>query len=618
MILELSRSIFTWAIILPSIFFLGSRFQPIVITKDTTLRGVLYCALGMACLSFSVILFSAFHLLNPTAIWSFLIILVLLQYRSFKSLTGWLRSVISDLTSAKTISGKFLNWCFALSCVALLIGTLTPETGGDALTYQLNLPKGFLLKGSIQPDYYDLNSYLSLFMNYLYLIGLATGGVYTAKLFHFFCGFLLFVAVKRTIAEEIKHDGIATFFGLVVWLTPTIYNLLSTAYVDGAVTFYVFLALYVLIKAFDQASWKSFLLSGFLLGCAVAIKYTAMFSFLGLFGLWLFELIKRRQPLESCKYFFIWFISFSIACGYWFVRNLIMTGNPVFPYAASVFHTAPLAGTQYQTYGIGKSFFDFLSIFWTMFYSPTAFGSFGSRIGIFYFLFLPFLLVGAFFVPRSRKFLVFILFFMISWFYVCQAHRYVLPVLPAVSVAGALGFYKCCSMASPKMEKILKTLVGSVGLIILVVYLLEGMFHYRYAYLLFSGRWNTDTYLLKMERTWPISKWVNKELPVQSKLLVVEEPRQFYFDRPIMREVYLKYRTHYDQASNNVESTSKLLKSLGISHILTTADVLRQDTMGTKEPIGSLLQSHFATMVYSVQSQNIRDEKYVYEVYHLN
>lgn len=618
MLHELLSAFLSWALILPAVFGIGCRFRFLIRTESHLLAGVLYFAIGMACLSYSLLFLGAFQILNPFAIWILLAASFLIGAHSFKGFLNWLKVLFENLKGDASWHSKILSGLFWISFLVILIGSLSPEIGGDALCYHLNLPKVFLSKGSLAPDYYDLNSYFPLFMYNLYLLGLATGGAVAAKLFHLFFGFLLFLTIKLVISEETKNATVAYFVALVVWLTPAIYNILSASYIDVALVFYVFLALVVITQQLGRSAQKIFFLSGFFVGCGIAIKYLAVTAALGLVVICLLETAKSRRPLELLTHFSLWCVGFAVGCGYWIVRNWVVTRNPIFPYLASVFGTESIPDLHFhlQT-GAGKDWFSFLSVFWNMFYQPHAFGSFESRIGIFYFLFLPFFLLAVFFVPRSRFYALFAVVVLISWFYTAQVPRYMLSVLPAMAVTSSFGLVWLDSRLSHATKSAVRLLVGGAGLVVLSGYLLAGIYHYRYSYLLFSRQWSRGEYLRKMERTIPLAEWINGHLSREVKILVEVETRQYYIERPVIRDVFLRYRTHYDQKGLSPEAMRNFFKELGITHFLTSEPEGKEGFTRKKGAWQELLTSSYVRKVKSIMSENIRDARYLYELYEL-
>jgi hypothetical protein len=66
-------------------------------------------------------------------------------------------------------------------------------------------------------------------------------------------------------------------------------------------------------------------------------------------------------------------------------------------------------------------------------------------------------------------------------------------------------------------------------------------------------------YFLKMERTYPVAEFINNTLPEDSLLIVVFEPRLFYFDRKILIYDIWK-RTHRENLTDYINGRLELSK----------------------------------------------------------
>lgn len=616
MIDQISVAILTWMIILPASFLSGSAAKRWFDAKDNILNGVIACALGFAILSYGVVGLSYTVGLRSSFIWGFLAALLLIRLKQLPEYIGWLRAIIYNFSWLDPSYPRLLLSLSWIAIAVLFLAAMTPEIGGDALVYHLNLPKGFLTQGSLAPNPEDLNSYFPLFMNNLYLIGLATGGVLTAKLFNFFIGFLMWLALQRIVYRETAQTYLALAAGSIFLLTPVFYNLFSTTYVDPAVAFYTFLSVFLFIHAASEKKRGLFLISGFLIGCAFSIKYLAVISLLAFSMLWVWWALQARNSKLFLTSLFFWSAGLLLAGGYWIIRNWLTLHNPIFPYLSSVFGTAEVPGSRFESYGIGKSLFHFLILFWHLFRHPSAFGAFSDRVGIFYLLALPFAIFAVFRMSRSRPYFVFLAAFLALWFYVCQANRYVLPALPILLVLASLGLG-----GIEKKKQSPSFMLKSGNLVVmggLVFYLIAGIYHYRYAMSLHLGIWKPADYLINLERTIPIASWTNQHLPQNSKILLASEPRQFYFKHRLIRDVFLQYRTQYQKKEWKPDELAQYLKSLQITHVLLSRpqDVL--DAVVTEPLLVELVSSSFARLIYTGVSKNIRDAQYQYELYELN
>lgn len=608
---DLLRAGLAWAVILPSSFGWGALFRRLVRTEDSALRGVLYSALGMGCLSYGIVLLGLFRLLNPIAIWTLLmaplLIFGILHRAGFREGRDWLKTLSSEFQLRGSLFAKALDFLFLLSFAALLMGTLSPEIGGDALCYQLNLPKVFLAQGSLEPNPYDYNSYFPLLVNNLYLIGLATGGVFAAKLFHFYCGFLLWFAIKRFMILKTKSEALSAFVALGVWLTPTFYNLLSTTYIDGGLSFFTFLAVITL--------FENFFLAGLFLGFALSTKYLALFSTVGILGVLLVHWCEEKS--EGVRRHLLWLTGCLMGSGYWILRNWTATGNPFFPYFGNLFKSQiDRPPTNHALFGMGSGVFDFISIFWNMFFSPDAFGSHATRIGILYFLWYPFVVLGLLFVHRARPYAIYTFLFLSLWFFLGQNDRWLASALPVMAVTAGLGMHGFFEMTSFQLKGVLRRTAWGLGLPILIFYTLGGVYHYRYPALLFVGRWNEEEYLRKMERTFPIANWINQNLSLDASILLETETSQFYFKRRTLRDVFLRLRTRYPEKNQEPSELAAFLRFLGVTHLL-LREPIAPSSQRTPTPLSHLAQGPFASLLKEIASENIRDAKYLYRLYQL-
>lgn len=614
MILETVRALLSWSLIFPALFLLGRFFRRWIHVKDIILQGIIYCSLGMAILSNCIILLSWIHLLNPISIWCLLGAIILVGIRSLNDFWIWIKSLGSSLLWEKSFVNKIFLLIFIISTLGLLSGVFSPEIGGDALCYHLNLPKIFLETGSAAPLFYDLNSYFPMLMNYLYLIGLATGGVFSAKFFHFLTFLLLFFALKRTIELETKNQLVAFFSALVFWLTPTFFNLASTTYVDIGLSLYSFLSVWMLVQAFRNQDNATFFMSAVFLGCAVGAKYLAILSIVALVGVLLFQMISRREFKKIPQQFLIWSFGILIGGGWWFLRNWIQEGNPLFPYMASFFGTKPLPDQSFDLLGIGTSPIHFIASLFNLFLFPKAFGQVSESIGIGYGLYYPFILLAPIVKKESRIYFLFSFLFLVLWFVFGQATRYIMPLLPFLLLVGAFGIV----WLFRKLRPFFKTSLSCLGILVLLVYLAGGLYHYRYAYLVSAGIWTPDEYLLKLERTMPVATWMNQNLPENASVLVENESRLFYMNRPLLRDLFFRHRRDDFKNVKDVSSYYQFLKSNGVTHILLTDPMDSKGEVSSEDILRRFAKSKHSKLLYEGASENIREPRFYYRLYQLN
>ena len=254
----------------------------------------------------------------------------------------------------------------------------------------------------------------------------------------------------------------------------------------------------------------------------------------------------------------------------WYVKSWIWTGNPTYPFFYSTFggrYWSAAAAQSYReaqlAYGVGATHVDYMAGPWREIHrvGPGAW----LREGPFEFLVLPWNLtlhtasfadppgllsplnvhlisLGPLFLallplaflagglgPRHRFWLWFSLVFLIFWFAAAQIMRYMIPVLPALAL-GLAGALLALRERQPWLGRLIAIPVA-LGLI--------GSAATAYAFNADSfrvalGLEARADYLRRTLGPYAIMEYANMNLPADAKLLLLEEPRGFYLDRPYM------------------------------------------------------------------------------------
>ena len=116
-------------------------------------------------------------------------------------------------------------------------------------------------------------------------------------------------------------------------LSPVIFRQGFSAQEDLAMGACFVTALYFLWKFKDEPSFKGALLLGAAFGFAIGIKFIALtFSLLLIapFAIFIIQAL-RKKPLVATGYLVIAFFAAVATGGFWLIRNLVNTGNPLFP-----------------------------------------------------------------------------------------------------------------------------------------------------------------------------------------------------------------------------------------------------------------------------------------------
>ena len=412
----------------------------------------------------------------------------------------------------------------ALSVTIGFVGALAPETEDDALWYHLWLPRLWLERGH---GVDVLSEYVSLYpltWELLYGDAMTIGGVVAAKLLHFACLPLLAAATWQ-LARRF-FGGVSPWLAAAVMLTtPTLLWEATTAYIDLALALYVTLGVYALLMHVNErkpgdgparnAGW--FRLAALCFGLATAIKHLGLVvTVLVAAGLVARELGVRRSGSFALRLtstlrepLALGLVAVALAFP-WYWRAWAASGNPFFPELYSVFGARPpqrwdavteaaMAGFKAH-FGFPRSLRTIVLLPWNL----TQHGaSFGGSIGPLFLLAAPWVLGR---VPRgepARWLIYLVVSYVAVWASPVSSFqiRFLLPIVPAMSVLAAVGLTRLTAAATPPAARTGVTCVAALLFLNLPPFtpLHEGD----------RERWNG--WLTHVVRTFPVGVLVGRE-----------------------------------------------------------------------------------------------------------
>jgi hypothetical protein len=612
-------AILFWAFLVPTFFILGQFVTAQLKFREDNLimSGIINWALGVGIFAYYLILIGSFGFLKIVPILIFIITTLLFGRKHITECFKWLNNSFFYCFSRKEVTGfgHLSQLCLLGTFVLTGLMCFLPEISNDALAYQLNLPKLFAQSGFIRPIYYDLRSYQSLLMNCLYTTGILFNNVAISKFFHWSCGIFLVLSFIAIAAQEIKNKNIALFYGLMLFLTPTIINQVSVTYVDLGVALFVFLSFYLLKIGMQKNNTIKLFLSGLMIGFAISCKFLALIALIAALVIVALKHISKRNTSLLYRHIALILSGVLIGCGYWLARNWLQSGNPFYPYFGRFFGSEEFEFQSriYDTLGMSKTAINFFLIPWNITFYPHKF-DYHHWIGPFYIVNLPFFIYAGIFIKKLRLAAIYTLTFTFLWFISAQVSRYLLPAFPIFLICSSAGVLEIRN----HFHFYRGTLLIKASAFVVCLFLLAlTINHFRLQFLPLAGFWSKDTYLKKMERTIPIAEWINRRLPTESVILNRGTVRQFYFNRNMILEGMLNLRTRY----RNVQSEEQMvafLKQRGVTHILSAIDPDKPliETTTTKDKLLNSIQNNqdLCIPLTQVESENIRESRAVYAV----
>ncbi len=321
-------------------------------------------------------------------------------------------------------------WGLGLIALApLFVLTLYPPTAFDEIMYHLPFARAFAQSGGLPatpalrfPVFPALGELL--FAETLLLAGdVAT---HLVSLVAVLATAGLLVAWGRE-AFSPKAGWIAA----ALWLgNPIVAHLAGTDYVEPLLALFVTGALFSAwnFRHSGERSWL--LLAAAFAGSAAGVKYLGLFFAAAVFV----ELAFARKKLSAPTLFA--FVSFLVLAPT-HIRIAAHTGNPIFPFLPGIFGSSawdPIALKPMVDVIASETLVRFVRLPWDVVFHRSALGQ-QPPFSPFYLLGLPLLLAGAVRDSRVRRLLAIPLVWGAVFLFLPRDSRYLVPILPAVSLA---------------------------------------------------------------------------------------------------------------------------------------------------------------------------------------
>ena len=591
------------------IFLLGNPFCQRLQNYSLPITGCIALTVGLGLFSYVCVFMSYFGLFSPTATIVAFAVFTVIGFRKLSVLRLWGRMTFKEMTmNDRSLFGWALQIVWWGSFALTLLMCLLPEIANDALAHHLNMAKRFTHAGLIAPIQYDIKSYQSLLMNGVYAFALLHDSVILAKLFHWASGILLTVCLIRVIEEETDNRSLSFFLGVMLWLTPTLMNQVTTTYVDVAATLFLFLSVWLFLHSREEMNGlASAMIGGILLGFSMVTKLSVFLALPPLVCIGVYRLWKAKDRQGYFRILLLFAAGFLIASVFFLLRNVLLTGDPLYPMLT------PLEGEDFKEalYRLGpkKTVLSFLLLPLNLTFRPWDY-DYHHWAGPFYLCALPFAVYGAVKNKQARDLMFFVFVYTIGWYWMGQNVRYLLPAFPLYLIAAAYGF----QAVYPKWGAILR--IGGFGLLAGLSALT--VYHFRWQIQAVMSGWTQEKYLERMERSFPLAAWINQNLPDDSKILALREVRLFYFDPPIVRRGMLE-QTEGTLAEWEPQEIADFLQAEGFTHILDSHRTGKNPADPgpiPKDPVILQLEKAGALKpVIEMTSKNVKESRYAYILY---
>jgi len=230
-----------------------------------------------------------------------------------------------SLTAMRCAPAGVLMFFSAIFLVCSLAVILSPSLVFDALSYHLADARYFAEGHALAPLRFQPNSYFPQGFEVLMAMAYALGGQPAAQMI----GPLFFVLSLAAAFAVARRCGIAVEAALagLAFVAATPFLLFEGAVVknDFALAFFLLCALACCLR-------NDVYFSAVCLGSAFAIKHVALFGAIPLGIIYLIAIRPRPNRVRTAIALAALFL---VTGAYWQVRTFLLTGNPVYPFAAA-------------------------------------------------------------------------------------------------------------------------------------------------------------------------------------------------------------------------------------------------------------------------------------------
>lgn len=384
-------------------------------------------ALGLAVLAHLGFLLGSLGLLRPGVL---IAVIVAIHCAGFRA---W-RAIVADLPG---LPGRRIALGL-LALAPLFILAVYPPTAFDEIMYHLPFARAFAASGGLPatpalrfpvfPALAELLSAQTLLLagdvatHLVALVAvLATAGLVVAW-------------GRRDFSPRAGWIAAALFLG-----NPIVVYLGGTAYVEPLLALFVTGALFSAFRFRHSGERAWLLLAAVFAGSAAGVKYLGLFFAAAVFVDLALAPSGRRKPVAPFLFAFLAFLVLAPT----HVRIAVHTGNPIFPFLPGIFGSTawdPIALKPMKDVVASQTLVRFVRLPWDVVFHRSATGQ-QPPFSPFYLLGLPWLLAGAFRDARVRRLLAIPLVWGAVFLFLPPDSRYLVPVLPLVSLAfaGSLG-----------------------------------------------------------------------------------------------------------------------------------------------------------------------------------
>ncbi len=512
---------------------------------------------------------------------------------------------VTALRRAWSVPSGLSRWAAVYCAFALAIAflhALAPATAWDALVYHLKGPELYLAAGRIGQPLDQPYLGFPQFQEMLFLLARLIGASNVALLHWVFA-----VATVLLIYSEARHawgESSGWIAAAIFLSAQSIVLVAGQPYVDLTLAFHI-MATFVCIRHWHDGEGIGWLrLAGLFTGFAIATKYTAAPAVIGLALVVVWRCLSQREEgMAVGARVGIWrcLLQYggvaAVAAAPWYLKNLIVTGNPVYPFFFAAPYWDSFRAAWYSRFGSGLAFTAPLRLL-TAPLEATIFGAegrepFGATIGPLFLMLVPVGICPLRFALRlhsgqasgiferylphrgwMRDALIVCGTAYLGWLGMIAASqllvqtRLLFPVFPLLAVIAAGGFNALRQSESLSFGARRIVLAVAGASLALTAFNLALEFGASGVASVLSGGRSREDYLVDRLGWHALAMQSVNQLPADSRVIFLWEPRSLYCKADCRPDALLDRWWHDRQTLGTPEAIVQAWREAGITHVL--------------------------------------------------
>ncbi|MGD8239824.1 MAG: hypothetical protein PVH68_14795, partial [Armatimonadota bacterium] len=472
----------------------------------------------------------------------------------------WWKAKAPRLDAAGRAVYAFIGFWLLLG----LLNALAPPgwLDWDGLSHHLAVPREYIRHHEIAYVPWTSHSNFPYATQMLFTVGLMLRGAAAAKLFHFVYA-PLSLAALGVLCRRFLPAGCGRFAAAAYCCIPLTGWLAGIAYVDLGVAFFTIIAVHFFLAWAVDGERRGLAWAGLACGLGMCVK-AQMGMVLGvLLCLAVLASVLRRGEgaLRSVGRIAAAAGIAAALCWPWYLKSYLWTGNPVYPFAYSVFGGRNFSAADAAAYtrhqmrfgmpprageaGAGteepaspRTARNLLLVAWNVTMHPRHFDVIDmppsmiygcGAIGPLFLAFVPPLVFMRGKRPGVRWMLGFVAVFLVGWFYTMQYARYLVPCLGVACTLVGCCVQRCWSQGAI-VRAAAGTLLGASCVAVTVGLLYHSLPRVGTA----LGLESHHAYLDSNLGVYRASQSINALTPPTAKVATYGETRVFYIEREVM------------------------------------------------------------------------------------